>query len=219
MTPRTRTLAAAAAALTMTAALTGCAMTDDAPAPRTASPTAPTGASTDMTEPAPNETAIDELEHEIATRADQSALPAADAAAVAAEPVPPLRELFLGDPPTGTGPQIALRFTQALQAGEHLTAARELYIAGRALLATRDLPFLDQVMTDITSNARLSAAAPCTSAIAINDEVAVVSCGRLRVVVHVLADQYSSGVQISDAHPARDLYTQLHTHAFTRVEL
>jgi hypothetical protein len=125
----------------------------------------------------------------------------------------------VADPPTGTGPQIALRFTQALQSGEHLTAARELYIAGRALLATRDLPFLDQVMTDVTSNARLSAAAPCTSATAINDEAAVVSCGRLRVIVHVLANKYSSGVQISDAHPARDLYTQPHTHAFTRVEL
>ena len=69
---------------------------------------------------------------------------------VPVEPGSPLRELFLADATTGTGPQIALRFTQALQAGEHLTAARELYITGRALLATRDLPFLDQVMTDVT---------------------------------------------------------------------
>lgn len=146
------------------------------------------------------------------------------AASAAVPPVPSaeqtqLRELFLADPPTGTGPQIALRFLQALQAGQDFTAAHELYIAGRTLLAQHDLAFLQQVMDDIRNNAGLSAAPRCSTATPVNAEASAVRCGQLTVVVHVMADEYGSGVQISDAHPAGDSYRAPHRHAFTLLEL
>lgn len=206
----TPTLAALAASLSLTVALAGCS--DPAPsatATTTRPPQAAQSTDTDVatgggdTQPSTN----------LPTQAprDSSARPDPEREQ--------LRQLYLADPPTGTGPEIALRFLQALQDGRDLAAAHELYIFGRSLLAGHDMDVLHGVMRDIAHNARLADAGPCTTATAVAAEVAVVSCGQRRVVVHVLADRYSSGVQISDVHPRHDVYPGPHTHAYTSIEL
>jgi hypothetical protein len=126
-----------------------------------------------------------------------------------------LPELIRADQPTGTGPQIALRFLQALQTGNHVAAALELLVGGRAWLAADGAEVLHAVMRDVASNARLDDAAPCTGATRLNTEAAVVRCGQTNVVVHVLDDEVASGVQIAPWHPRWDMFRAPHTHAFT----
>lgn len=225
MTRHARTLTTTTAMLCVTAILAGCAGRPATSAP-TASPS-PNPASTSSLDSGPDQPGL--VDGDLAAPQEQGADPTLTpgvplAASAAAPPVPSaeqtqLRELFFADPPTGTGPQIALRFLQALQAGQDFTAAHELYIAGRTLLAQHDLAFLQQVMDDIRNNAGLRAAPRCSTATPVNAEAAAVRCGQLTVVVHVMADEYGSGVQISDAHPAGDSYRAPHSHAFTRLEL
>lgn len=126
-----------------------------------------------------------------------------------------LTELILIDQPAGTGPEIALRFLRALQRGDDMAAARELFIGGRSWLAADGEAVMHTVMRDVAKNAGLASAGRCTSAEAVSKEAAVVRCGRTNVVVHVLADAAASGVEIAWWHPRRDAFPAPHTHAFT----
>jgi len=130
----------------------------------------------------------------------------------------PLQRLFYAPSPKGNGPEIALRFLRALQRRDHLAAAHELFYAGRDYFGRGDQASLDRVMRDIAANARLQNATPCTHAERLNREAAVVSCGRQKVVVHVL-DGFAVGVQIAKWHPPYDVYRGPHTHAYTNDDL
>ncbi|HVE95043.1 MAG TPA: hypothetical protein VNB24_08995 [Acidimicrobiales bacterium] len=130
-----------------------------------------------------------------------------------------LQTLLYADAPRGTGPEIALRFLRALQRGDDIGAARELFVYGRTYFATRDGATLARVMREVKSNARLADAGLCTGARQLNDDAALVSCGRTFVVVHVLADKLAAGVQISKWHPPGDVYSGPHTHAYTSTDV
>ena len=131
--------------------------------------------------------------------------------------LPLLTQVYLADQPSGSGPQIALRFLQALQRGDDVGADRELYSFGRMMLSGSDMRPLHRIMADVRRHARLAGAGRCSRAVALTKESAVVSCGRVQVVVHVLHDEYSTGVQISDWHVHHDIYRGPHTHAFTTL--
>ena len=133
-------------------------------------------------------------------------------------PRPPLSWLLLAEAPAGTGPEIALRFLRALQAGNDLAAARELSQAGRFWLAVDGPGMLHAVMRDVAAHARLNGAGACTSARQLNAEAALVNCGRTRVVVHVMASTLGSGVQIAPWHSRGDVVRGAHTHAFTSLK-
>ena len=124
-----------------------------------------------------------------------------------------------GSAGVGTGPQIALRFLQALQRSDDLGADSELFALGRSLLATHDLNFLQQIMADVSANAGLASAGRCTQAESLTRDSAVVTCGPQRVVVHVLSGQFGSGVLIADWLRHYDHYRSKHTHAFTTLAL
>lgn len=218
MNTRTRNLAALTAALSLLTALTGCARSG-------ASPTSPADvqpgpSSSQQLDPGATDTAP-----RSSHRAPASPRPhrhPSPEPAVTTEPTgerAQLQQLFRADQPVGTGPEIALRFLQALQDGQDLAAAHELYVFGRRLLAQQDMSLLHQVMRDVAGNAGLDGAGPCTSARPVSAQAAVVTCGDLNVVVHVLAAEYGSGVLISDLHPRWDTYAGPHTHAFTTVDL
>jgi hypothetical protein len=131
--------------------------------------------------------------------------------------LPILTQIFLGNAPTGSGPTIALRFLRALQRGDDLAADRELYQMGRDLIARHDLTFLHAVMNDVRVHAKLAHTGPCARAQQLNRESAVVSCGHQHVVVHVLHDQWGSGVQIAGWHTHHDVYRGPHSHAYTTI--
>lgn len=131
------------------------------------------------------------------------------------EELPVLSQIWLADEPPGTGPQIALRFLQALQRHDDLAADRELYREDREWVAEADRATLARVLEQVRRNARLHRAAPCTGAVRLNAEAALVSCGALRVVVHVLHDELASGVQIGQWAYHHDVYRRPHTHAMS----
>lgn len=116
--------------------------------------------------------------------------------------------------PRGSGPAIALRFLRALQAGDDLAAAKQLVGTERLFLALRSDEHLALVMGDVMANAELAGAAPCTYAVPLSREAAVVSCGTQHVVVHVRTGLLP-GVQISSYFPHNDVYLGPHTHAYT----
>ena len=120
--------------------------------------------------------------------------------------------------PGGTGAQIALRFLQALQRGDDVTAEMELTYSSRFELSFTDLWTLHRVMTDVRRNAGLADAGPCSHAARLAMESAVVTCGRRHVVVHVPTNSLSRGVDISDWFVHYDVYRGQHTHAFTAIE-
>lgn len=130
-----------------------------------------------------------------------------------------LDDLFWQDDPTGTGPQIALRFVRALQRRDYLTAARHLDGGGRLALSGDTMSHLRRVMDDVRSNAKLTGAGRCTTASALTRESAVVRCGVRRVVVHVLNTTHYAGVEIDPWHPRYDVYRGAHTHAYTAIDL
>jgi hypothetical protein len=130
-----------------------------------------------------------------------------------------LEELFWQDDPTGTGPQIALRFVRALQRRDYVAAARELDGGGRLALSGDTMGHLRRVMDDVYTNAKLTGAGRCTSASELTRESAVLRCGTRRVVVHVLNTSLYSGVEIDPWHPQYDVYRGPHTHAFTALDL
>ena len=129
------------------------------------------------------------------------------------------QRIALLDQPAGTGPQIALRFLQALQHRDDLGADRELFILGRSLLADHDETFLSAVMTNVREHAQLDTAGPCTHAEQLDPDSALVACGQRKVVVHVLADADASGVQIAGWLTHHDVYRGPHAHAYTSQEL
>jgi hypothetical protein len=130
-----------------------------------------------------------------------------------------LDDLFWQDDPTGTGPQIALRFVRALQRRDYLTAARQLDGGGRLALSGDTMGHLRRVMDDVYTKAKLTGAGRCTSASALARESAVVRCGTRRVVVHVLNTAHYAGVEIDPWHPQYDVYRGPHTHAYTALDL
>jgi hypothetical protein len=146
---------------------------------------------------------------------DASAATAADDIRSPLEDLPVLSQIWLGDEPSGTGPQIALRFLQALQRHDDLAADRELYREDREWIAEADRATLARVLEQVRRNARLNHAAPCTRAVRLNAEAALASCGALRVVVHVLHDDLASGVQIGQWAYHHDVYHGPHTHAMS----
>ena len=130
-----------------------------------------------------------------------------------------LDDLFWQDDPTGTAPQIALRFVRALQQRDYLTAARQLDGGGRLALSNDTMGHLRRVMDDVYTNAKLTGAGRCTTASALTRESAVVRCGARRVVVHVLNTAHYAGVEIDPWHPQYDVYRGPHTHAYTALDL
>jgi hypothetical protein len=130
-----------------------------------------------------------------------------------------LDDLFWQDDPTGTGPQIALRFVRALQQRDYLTAARQLDGGGRLALSGDTMSHLRRVMDDVHTKAKLTGAGRCTTASALTRESAVVRCGARRVVVHVLNTTHYAGVEIDPWHPRYDVYRGTHTHAYTDIDL
>ena len=131
--------------------------------------------------------------------------------------LPDLLAIWLGPDPRGTGPQVALRFMKALQRHDDLAADRELHHFDRFLFEEGDLALLHRAMDDVRRNAGLAHAGPCTAAARVADEVAVVTCGALHVVVHVVATRHVRGVQINELHARKDVYRGSHTHAFTSL--
>jgi len=119
--------------------------------------------------------------------------------------------------PSGTVPQIALRFIQALQRGDDLAADRELTSFNRLSLSFKGMWQLHVVMSDVRRHAGLAAAGRCTRARQIAHEAAVVECGHRRVVLKVVANRLSRGVSLSDWTAHYDVYRGSHTHAYTTI--
>jgi hypothetical protein len=218
MNRRTRTLAATSATLSLLTVLAGCGRPAAAPSAQP-SPSPAVSSHTPRPDaapavPAPSEETTGAGQAPTPSPAHRHEVPVRDVTSETDQ----LRLLMLADHPTGTGPQIALRFLQALQDGADLRAAHELYVLGRSLLAQHDMPFLHRVMRDVASNARLDRSGPCTTAERLTADAAVVICGEQHVVVHVLDGPYGSGVQLSDRHPAFDVYAGPHSHAFTTIQ-
>jgi hypothetical protein len=137
------------------------------------------------------------------------------------EMIEPLRLTgpWMDGPPRGDATQIALRFVQALQRGDDRAAVRELSLVGRSYFALRDNAVLHRVMRDVAAHAELSDAGGCTRADRLTREAAVVRCGRANIIVHVLDDQWTRGVQLAAWHLRPDVFDGPHTHAFTTVML
>lgn len=134
-------------------------------------------------------------------------------------PAPPATEAVgaASEPPTGSGPQIALRFLRALQAGDDALAESQLSLVARGYFATAPAGRLHEVLRDVADNAELQVAGPCATAERLTAESVVVHCGRVNVVVHVLDDPLLAGVQLSDWHGRYDVFRGPHTHAVTTV--
>jgi len=131
----------------------------------------------------------------------------------------PLAQAWLDDDPTGSGPQIALRFLQALQDHDDLAADRQLYGWERMILAGGDLDYLRKVMNDVRRNANLDKAGRCRDADWVDSDHVAVDCGSTTVVVRVDDDALATGVRISGWDGHDDGYQASHTHAYTTVEL
>lgn len=207
MNHRLRTTLTATTLAVVALAAAGCssAAGNDQPTPapvRTVSPTPSAGAD-----------GIDSTDGSLQPWPREPELQFPTASALAYDPQ--LQQVALAPPPTGTGPQIALRFLQALQRGDDLGADRELFSMGRDLLGTHDLTFLHDVMDDVRANAALHTAGPCTRADHLSSDSAVATCGQQRIAVHVMAGAFGKGVQISDWLRHDDHYRGKHTHAFT----
>lgn len=130
----------------------------------------------------------------------------------------PIDRLAFEPDPTGTGPQIALRFLRALQRHDDIAAARTLTAIGRLSVSLHGEAHLRRVMADVAAKARLATAGPCTSAARLNPEAAVVTCGARKIVVHV-AEGIDVGVQLAPWHPQGDVYRGPHTHAYSDLDL
>jgi hypothetical protein len=130
----------------------------------------------------------------------------------------PIDRLAFASDPTGTGPQIALRFLLALQRHDDIGAARTLTGIGRLSASLHGEAHLHRVMADVAAHARLATAGRCTSAARLNHDAAVVTCGTRKIVVHV-SDGLFAGVQLAPWHPRGDVYRGPHTHAFTALDL
>src|SRR4051794_21065084 len=126
--------------------------------------------------------------------------------------------LLRTEAPPGPGPQTALRFPRALQARQYLHAAQQLSAGERITIALGSESRLQRVMTDVVGNAELAKAGLCTDAEPVNEEAAVVTCGWLRVVVHVRTG-FMPGVQINSYFPHDDVFLGPHTHAFTNYDV
>jgi hypothetical protein len=130
----------------------------------------------------------------------------------------PIDRLAFAPDPTGTGPQIALRFLRALQRRDDIAAAGTLTAIGRLSVSLHGEEHLRRVMADVANHARLATAVPCTSAARLNHDAAVVTCGTRKIVVHV-ADGILAGVQLAPWHPHGDVYRGPHTHAYSDLDL
>lgn len=130
----------------------------------------------------------------------------------------PIDRLAFAPDPTGTGPQIALRFLRALQRRDDIAAAGTLTAIGRISVSLHGEAHLRRVMADVAANARLVQAGPCTRAARLNHDAAVVTCGARKIVVHV-ANGILAGVQLAPWHPRGDVYRGPHTHAYTALDL
>jgi hypothetical protein len=130
----------------------------------------------------------------------------------------PIDRLAFAPDPTGTGPQIALRFLRALQRRDDIAAAGTLTAIGRLSVSLHGEAHLRRVMVDVANHARLATAGPCTRAVRLNPDAAVVTCGTRKIVVHV-ADGFVAGVQLAPWHPRGDVYRGPHTHAYTALDL
>jgi len=184
------------AAVVIAVAATACSRGDDAPhtAPTTAAPVPPTVI---VAIPQPPEITAPTVEP------TSEATPDIDGSVDVRETGnETLDDLFWQGDPTGTGPQIALRFVQALQRRDYLAAARQLDGGGRLALSGDTMGHLRRVMDDVRTKAKLTGAGRCTTASALTRESAVVRCGTRRVVVHVLNTSYYAGVEIDPWHPA-----------------
>lgn len=200
------------AAVVIAVAATACSRGDDAPhtAPTTAAPVSPTVI-----------VAIPELPDDITTPTVEPTSSNVSDGSIDVRKTgnETLDDLFWQDDPTGTGPQIALRFVRALQQRDYLTAARQLDGGGRLALSGDTMGHLRRVMDDVYTNAKLTGAGRCTTASALTRESAVVRCGTRRVVVHVLNTAHYAGVEIDPWHPQYDVYRGPHTHAYTALDL
>jgi hypothetical protein len=139
--------------------------------------------------------------------------------------LPILTRIWMADEPRGSVPSIALRFLQSVQRGDDLAADRQLYHFDRYLFIGSDLGLLHRTMNDVRRHAGLAGAGlpgagPCVRATRLAREMAVVLCGRIRVVVHVAGEADDErGVQINERHVRHDVYRGAHTHAFTQIFL
>jgi hypothetical protein len=201
-------LSASVAAMTAVLTLTGCGA---GPNPWS-TPTSSAGARDHIA------TALVPLSPEKTAGPTPVAEPGSTAPSLWAE-LPILEQVWRADPPRGTGPEIALRFLRALQRGDDVAADRELYVFGRQQFSPSGMWLLHRVMSDVRRNAGLAQAGRCTRTGRLAKESAVVTCGRIHVVVHVLADDLAHGVQISDWHVHHDVFRGPHTHAFTTFQL
>jgi hypothetical protein len=201
------------AAVAIAVAATACSRGDDTPqtAPATAAPVPP---AVIVAIPQPPEIVVPTVEP------TPEAIPGIDGSVdLRRTGNETLDDLFWQGDPTGTGPQIALRFVRALQQRDYLTAARQLDGGGRLALSNDTMGHLRRVMDDVRTKAKLTGAGRCTGASALTRESAVVSCGTRRVVVHVLNTAHYAGVEIDPWHPQYDVYRGPHTHAFTALDL
>jgi hypothetical protein len=130
----------------------------------------------------------------------------------------PIDRLAFAPDPSGTGPQIALRFLRALQRHDDIAAARTLTGIGRLSASLHGEAHLHRVMADVAAHARRATAGRCTSAARLDGDAAVVTCGAHKIVVHV-ADGFGAGVQLAPWHPRGDVFRGPHTHAYSDLDL
>lgn len=193
------TLAAAAVLAATTAALAGCAGPDPAPESATSAPAPVTAATPTVEQPATRLAPVhpQSLRYWL-PKYTQTLMDTQD--------------------PTGSAPEVALRFLRDLQSGDYLQAAQQLSAGERLAFALHSRHWLDRVMADVIDHAGLRAAAPCTRASWVNTEAAVVTCGTQQVVVHARSGLVP-GVQVSRYFPHDDIYLGAHTHAYTRYDV
>lgn len=212
---RTRTTAAFMALAVIIAGTAACSRTEDpgperAPGPASTAPHPDSGSPRQGPEDVPHD--------DVGKLGDDVVASSTPAPVEGARPGRTrLQELYFLPHPVGSGPQIALRFMQALQAKDVYAAAAELYIVGRTHFATEDEAELRRVLGDVARNAGIQDAGICTSSRPLDATSSAVFCGPRAVLVHVLADRYGSGVQLSDRHPRFDVFDGPHTHAFTTL--
>lgn len=150
----------------------------------------------------------------VAAVADAPSVGTPDDATIRAEAAQ-LEQVWLADDPTGTAPEIALRFLQALQRHDDVAALRETL----ASWTVNDPWQLHRVMNDVRRHAQLEGAGPCRRALPFTTEVVVVACGTRRVLVQATAAYGLAGVALWDRPRNPGAYRYPHTWAITTVEL
>lgn len=128
-----------------------------------------------------------------------------------------LQDIWLENVIRGTGPEIALRFMQALQRHDEIAAFQEM--ANTLFLSRTNRWTLHHVLDDVRQHADLEGAGRCTRAKPFSQDHVIVSCGALRVIVTVYSDSLNHGVDVWKVPTDRGEYRYPHSYAFSTVDI